>query len=59
MAGCQLGMGMADSKSAIERVRTASASPQRPSSMSSVACTLSQWLARKRAGGLPGPMHPR
>ena len=52
MSGCQLGACIAASNSDLARVSSASASVQRPSSISIVACTLSQWLDKNTE--LPG-----
>ncbi len=59
MAGCHAGVPMAVSNSVWVASSSASASDHRPSSMSSDACTLAQWLLRN--SGPPGvdPSRPR
>ena len=64
-SGCQPGTPMAAANSACA-TSTASASAHRPSSMRSVACTLSQWLLRNsgppgsvRSAPAPGAGRPR
>ena len=57
IAEWKLGTGITASHSAVARRSTASASDQRPSSQSSVACRLSQWLLRKIGPGAE-PIRP-